>query len=103
MIEKLLASEFPGRDELRLQLDSITAVEIDDDGSLSLQGGSASPSSLKYLWPPEGECRDEDGVMIHVLLHVKSGTLHELEVFKDDSSNVCRRPTAESLVIRPPV
>jgi hypothetical protein len=44
--------------------------------------------------PVEAELVDEDGVIVHVLLHVVDGFLNELEVYREDSAPVRR-------VIRP--
>ena len=41
--------------------------------------------------PVEAEVEDEDGVTVHVLLHVLEGALAELEVFHEDLKQL-RRP-----------
>ena len=49
--------------------------------------------------PVEGEFKDVDGVPIHVLLHVKDGRLHILEIYKENGSEVIRMPPAADLQI----
>ena len=71
LLEKLLDHEFPGRDALRVQLSSVTARQIDENGSL--------------------------GGKIAVLLHVKNGRMRLLEVLKEDGSAILRAPTADAL------
>lgn len=102
LLEKLLDHEFPGRDELRGQLGSVSAKQVCKDGTLSLQVSSGQPAVVKHRVPTEGSCPDSDGVMIHVLLHVVSGMMDELEMFKEDGSDVLRPPTAAALVLAAP-
>ena len=102
VLEKLLEPDFPGRDELRDQLDSVTAEEIDEDGGLALKCEPSRPASVKCRVPTEGECIDTDGVMIHVLLHVVDGRMNELELFKEDASRVSKLPAARDLVLFTP-
>jgi hypothetical protein len=40
--------------------------------------------------------------MIDVLLHVVNGMMDELEIFKEDGSDIVRPPTADALVLLPP-
>ena len=39
---------------------------------------------------------------IHVLLHVKDGVMHELEVFKDDGSPIQNPPAERDMVLFTP-
>ena len=103
LLEKLLEPEFPGRDELRRQLDSVTAKEILEDGTCALQCRPCLPAPVKRGVPTEGECPDADGVTIHVLLHVKDGFMSELEILKFGSSKILNPPTARGLVVCPPL
>ena len=99
LLQGLLAPEFPGREELRRQLDSVMARKIDEDGSLALQTAAADPAPVKSRVPTEGHCPDSDGTAIHVLLHVVNGFMNELEIFKEDSSRVVQSPAAQNLVL----
>jgi hypothetical protein len=102
LLVKLLDLEFPGRDELRVQLGSVRGRTIDEDGGLSLRSGAESPAPVSCRVPTEGRCVDLDGVHINVLLHVVGGFMHELEIYKDDSSQVKQSPRAGDLMIIDP-
>lgn len=97
LIEKLLEKDFPGRDELRRQLDSVTAKRLDDDGSLTLAVTAGPPAPGRWRVPTEGWCNDIDGMEIQVLLHVKDGMMIMLEIFKLDGSKVSRPPNPEEM------
>ena len=99
LLEKLLEPEFPGRDELRLQLNSVTAKQIFEDGTLALQCGLTHPAPVKSRVPVEGECRDADGGPISVFLHVVDGFMNELEIVKYDHSKIVKQPSAHDLVV----
>jgi hypothetical protein len=102
LLNKLLEPDFPGRDELRTQMGSLKARERFEDGTLQLQCGPEPRVPVRARVPSEGECVDVDGVMIHVLLHVENGVMNELEVFKDDGSTICRRPSPDALALFTP-
>jgi uncharacterized protein DUF6984 len=102
LLNKLLDPDFPGRNELLDQLDSVSAKEIDGDGSLTLRCGPVQPAPVRCRVPTEGECADADGVAIHVLLHVADGVMSELEVFRDDLSSVRNPRAARDLVLFTP-
>ena len=103
LLEKLLEPEFPGRDELRKQLNSVTAKQLHEDGTLDLQCGSGPPARTKYLMPMEGYCEDADGMTISVLLHVdKDGFMNMLEIIKYDNSPIINPPAARDLVLLDP-
>src|SRR5436309_2787521 len=99
LLEKLLEPEFPGRDELRQQLNSVTAKQILEDGTLALQCDSHHPAPVKSRIPTEGECRDADGAAISVFLHVVDGFINELEIVKYDHSKIVKQPSAHDLVV----
>jgi len=99
LLRRLLEREFPGRDQLREQLGSVTGRTIDEEGSLALQCRSGPPAPVLCRVPAEGECMDTDGKRINVLLHVVRGFMNELEVYKDDSSAVLRLPSAGDLML----
>jgi len=104
LLNKLLEAEFPGRDELRSQLDSLTAKQIEDDGTLNLICNSGSPSPKNYGLAVEGICKDANGGNISILLHVnKDGFMHMLEILKMDGSPIINKPSAKELALRLPV
>lgn len=95
LLERLLEPQFPGRDELRLQLEVVTARQIFDDGTLELRCGPCAPAPVRWRVPTEGECRDLDGGIVQVLLHVVGGFMRELEILK-------MGPTVDARLIQPP-
>ena len=99
LVEKLLARDFPGRDALRLQLSSLTGRQTDENGSLELSYDGDSLTEMLRGCPTEGTCADIDGGIIAVLLHVKDGRMHLLEIFKEDGSKILRQPRAEELAV----
>jgi len=99
LLEKLLEPEFPGRDELRQQLNSVTAKQILEDGTLDLQCDPTYPAPVKCRVPVEGQCPDADGVPIGVVLHVVHGFMNELEIVKYDGSEIRNPPSAHDLVL----
>jgi hypothetical protein len=100
LLEKLLEAEFPGRDELRTQLDSLTAKRIEEDGTLSLRCDSGSPSPGKYAVAMEGMCKDADGGDMSVMLHLNhQGFMSMLEIIKYGPSPIISPPSARDLVL----
>ena len=103
LIDRLLEPRFQGRDELRLQLRSVSAKVIRVDGTLGLQCGPGRPAPTKYRVAMAATYTDADGVDICVMLHVgKSGFMHMLEIVKYDGSPIINPPTANSLVLIDP-
>jgi hypothetical protein len=99
VLEKLLEPRFPGRDELRAQLQVATVTELDEDGCLEFDCGSAAPAPVRSSMPTEGECPDLDGATVHVQLHVLNGVMKSLEMYKEDGSSPCALPAAAGLKI----
>jgi hypothetical protein len=99
ILERLLEPDFPGSAELRDQLNSVKAEVIDEDGGLALQSVAGPEAPVRWRVPTEGECKDTDGVDVHVLLHVLNGRMCELELYKEDGSRVRRLPSAHDLVL----
>ena len=93
LLEILLAAEFPGRDEWRTQLDSITGKQVIEDGTLILRCSGGVPLPTKYMkLGAEGMCKDADGGDIAVLLHADSdGFLRMLEIIKYDGDRKSTR------------
>jgi hypothetical protein len=97
LLEKLLAHEFPGGDDLRRQLLSATARQTSEDGTLELRYEGDGLAEIELGCPTEGTCDDIDGGVITVMLHVKNGRMRLLEIFKEDGSKILRAPTGETL------
>ena len=99
LLEKLLEAPFPGSDELRAQMNSVTGKQIEDDGTLYLRCAAGPPAPTKYALVMEGVCTDADGGQIAVMLHVdRAGFMHMLEILKYDGSPIVRPPSASDLV-----
>jgi hypothetical protein len=103
VIQRLLAPEFPGVQELRAQLQVLKAKEIDDDGGLELVTTEESRAPVKWRVPTEAECADSDGGRIHILLHVVDGRMCELELYREDAKRVLRFPCASDLELFGPI
>ena len=102
LLDHLLEGDFPGREVLTEQVKSSVVRNIDENGSLEFQVASDSTAPVKFRIPAEGEAQDSDGATIHVLLHVVNGKIHELEVYKEDSSPVISPPNpSEFRLFRP--
>jgi hypothetical protein len=100
LIEKLLEAEFPGRDELRTQLFSVTAKQIEEDGTLSLRCDSGLPALGRYRLVAEGTCKDADGGDMSVMLHLNDqGFMSILEIIKYEPSPIINPPSARELVL----
>jgi hypothetical protein len=92
VIAKLLSGEFPGRTSLLEQMVDVKAREIDGHGSLALAPvDHVPPAEVKDRVPVEAELEDDDGVTIHVSLHVVNGQMDELEVYREDSGPIERQ------------
>ena len=93
--DRLLSSAFAGRNELAIQADSASVSRIDREGSLQFRtiGPSAAVSQRV---PVEGRyldgSDDPSGPAVNLSLHVVDGRLHELEVYKDDGSDIVVGP-----------
>lgn len=103
LIRRLLMEEFPGRDELRAQMERLSVREIDENGSLELVSGSSAPdAAVIERVPTEGRMPDRDGMIVNVLLHVVNGRLNELEIYRDDSGPVEQALIPEKLIVEHP-
>lgn len=105
IVERLLGRTFPGVEQLRKQLEKARVRMVDANGSLEFLRPFGERASVDRRVPTEAEAVDRDGIVIHVLLHVVDGRLHELEIYKEDGSNVIQAVQAETLrdvVVAPP-
>ena len=97
VLDRLMEVEFPGREEIRKQLEECLVKTIDENGSLRFRVKSEVVAPVKKRIPVEAEFTDSDGVMAHVLLHVLNGFVRELEVYKDDSTRLIDKLDATKL------
>ena len=84
-LARLFETSFQGREALVEQASRCTARRLDANGSLEFSSPHNPQATVDRRIPVEAEVEDEDGVTVHVLLHVLDGTLNELEIFREDS------------------
>jgi hypothetical protein len=101
----LLEAEFPGKEELGALLRLVLVKTIDEDGGLELQSQIGGKAHVVKRVPVEAEGEDEDGEVIHMLLHVVDGRPVELEFFRDDGGTVRKTPCASAfeVIVLPPI
>ena len=77
---------------------------IDDDGGLELQSQIEGRAPVVQRVPVRAEGKDEDGTVIHMLLHVIEGRPVGLGFYRDGLGNVRKmpRPSAFELIVLPP-
>jgi hypothetical protein len=99
-MQRLLAADFPGKEEIAKQLACCRVRIIDDEGSLELElSDVARPATVEKRIPVEADAVDEDGIHVHFLLHVVKGFAKELEVYKDDGTPIKRMPQPNQLEV----
>ena len=96
LLEQLLEAEFPGKLELVRLLRNILVRSIDSDGGIEIESQSEGKATVVKRVPVEAEGKDEDGTVIHMLLHVADGRPAELEFFREDGTTVKRLPAHRS-------
>src|SRR5579863_10612564 len=92
LLNRLLDAEFPGKKELAPLLGQVLVKTIDEDGGLELQSQVEGKAPVVQRVPVEAEAKDEDGVVIHMLLHVVEGRPVELEFFREDTASIKMMP-----------
>ncbi len=99
LLDRLLTRDFPGRDALKDQLRSVRiAADCLTCASRELTVASkVARAGVARRIPVEATGADEDGVPIHVLLHVVDGAIFSVEVFRDDGGEIRRMPSVDSL------
>ena len=100
ILDRLLAHDFCGRDELAQQIVHSSVRQLDDNGSLEFCiESSIKADAVRARVPTEGEAVDSDGVIIHFLLHVVNNRVAELEIFKEDNSMIKAMPSADAIQV----
>ena len=97
LLEVLLSAPFRGAKSLRGRLPNIVLRQVDADGSLSILDRSQSSLPLRLpRIPVEATYLDVDGAIVHLLLHVDSDQMIEMELFREDLrpvNNSCPHPS----------
>ncbi len=94
IVDRLLEPHFQGRDEIAEQIRSGKVRRADSDGCLEFYVESEVKARVLQRVPTEAEAEDEDGVVIHALLHVVDGKVKELEFHKEAPLPIKRMPKA---------
>jgi hypothetical protein len=105
LLGRLLEADFPGKEELAPLLRNLLVKTIDAHGCLELRSQAEGKSPVVKRVPVEAEAKDEDGVVVHMLLHVVDGRPTDLEFFRDDGAAIKQMPppSAFELIVLPPV
>jgi hypothetical protein len=102
IIDKLLAREFPGRAEIAAQCSAALVKVVDEEGSFVIRPAAGAPRAtvrqrvaIEAFYPDREGVEDlavEDAAFlvpcVHVLLHVRDGSAHRIEIYKDDGSPI---------------
>jgi hypothetical protein len=101
LVEHLLSVDFPGRHELQEQLPFLTvSAACSTCPSLDFSiPDHVTTADVSRRIPVEGKVSDEDGVSIHILLHVVHGRLSALEVYREDGSEIRKFPPLGSIQV----
>ena len=100
IIDNLLARDFLGRTEIAAQCADALVKVIDEDGSFAIRPAGVAPRAsvrqrvaIEAFYPDregaEGLAAEEAAFLVpcvHVLLHVRDGSAHLIEIYKDDGS-----------------
>ena len=100
LIKRLIEADFPGAVELRQQLTQAQVTYIEDHvpALLCRVPASALTAPVTKRVPVEAEFPDQDGVIMHLLVHVVDGRLEELNIFREDGGRILCMPPASALV-----
>lgn len=95
-----LVEKLPERKLYLRQIEDARVGSWAGDESIRFALHEGAPSvQLQTGMPVEGEFRDRDGVIAHVLLHVQDGYLRVLEIFKEDGSRVIKMPDLQDFKV----
>jgi len=100
IIEQLLTESFPGRNEIKNQIEGCLTQKTDDNdnyGSIYLFPVNKTAIDIRTRVPVEGLINDTDGTPINVLLHVDKGLISELEIVKLDGTPIKKRFNPEKI------
>jgi hypothetical protein len=103
LLRRLLEPEFPGRNELLQQVESIQGSADTgnaENGSLRLRPASETGAQIpKTLFGTHGQGPDIDGTTIHYSLAFRSGKLSFLDIYKSGPEKVLRHPDFSSIQV----
>lgn len=105
LLDQLLSVDFPGRNELREQVRTASVRWLPSRGAPALiveTRPDSPPASVVQRVPVEATCLDEDGQVMHLLVHVVDQRLSEVEIFREDGERMLRFPDGEGLSVIAP-
>jgi hypothetical protein len=104
LLSRLLEADFPGKDELGFLLRTVLVRTIDEDGGLEIRSLAEGSAPVIKGIPVEAEAKADDGIVVHVLLHVREGRPVELEFYREDGARITQvpPPSAFQLIVLPP-
>jgi hypothetical protein len=102
ILDNLLAADFPGRAEIAAQCADASVKATDGDGSFAIRPAAGAPrATVRQRVAIEAFYPDREGAedlaaaeaaflvpCVHVLLHVRDGSAHLIEIYKDDGSPI---------------
>ena len=97
ILNRLLERDFPGRNELRIQLTGCKVIRICGDGTIKFKIESGNAASVTSRVPVEAVASDADGIPIYYLLHVVNGFVAELEIYNAATFDIKRTPHPDEL------
>jgi hypothetical protein len=93
ILDRLLEADFPGRDELRAQVDGCEVRIYDADGCLEIRTSVDVAAPVEKPVPVKGWTKDEDGMPVKVMLFVWDGFIAELEFNRVDGGSPINLPS----------
>lgn len=102
MLLRLLEPQFAGRDALLSQIPDSLWETLDENGSVMIRPKSGELADIIWSVPVEAADVDLDGMPITVLLHVRTGRLFKIEIFRADNERIITplNPTKWKLEVR---
>src|SRR6266508_4211420 len=99
----LLSRDFPGRQELLRQTQSVRISEEHTSAGkiliLTVDEAASDRADVETRVPVEAQGRDTDGMSILILLHVLNGYLAEIELIRGDGGTIQVMPNPADLVV----
>lgn len=101
ILSRLLAKDFPGSKELKLQLRTAKAKPIEDDsyGSIEIVTNSEVRAEVEQNVPVEAFTVDSDGMRVSILLHVADGILERLAINKPGGQPLQNRESLKTAIV----
>ncbi len=103
ILDKLLERDFPGREEIKDQINNSKVRVIDeygdDWGSIEFKTNSHKSAKVESRVPVQALVNDTDGILVEIFLHVVKGFIDELEIVKADNSPLKAKISPEKMKV----